>query len=67
MLLHEITSERVKMLGYETQFWIMWAALIKAAGILIQCVLVYRCIRTMRRDIELENQQLMARERVREA
>lgn len=55
------------MLGYETQFWIMWAALVQAAGVLTQCVLIYMGFNTMRQANELRSRQLEAQEKARDA
>ena len=55
------------MLGYETQFWIMWAALVQAAGVGTQCVLIYMGFNTMRRANDLRSRQLAAQEKARDA
>ena len=55
------------MLGYGTQFWIMWGVLVQAAGVLAQCLLIYMGFNTMRQANELRSRQLEAQEEAREA
>ena len=55
------------MLGYATQFWIMWGVLVQAAGVVAQCLLIYMGFNTMRRANELRSRQLAAQEKAREA
>ena len=55
------------MLGYGTQFWIMWGVLVQAAGVLVQCLLIYMGFNTMRQANELRNRQLAAQEKARDA
>ena len=55
------------MLGYGTQFWIMWGVLVQAAGVLVQCLLIFMGFRTMRQANELRSGQLAAQEKAREA
>ena len=55
------------MSGYGTQFWIMWGVLVQAAGVLVQCLLIYMCFNAMRQANELRSRQLAAQEKARDA
>ena len=55
------------MLGYGTQFWIMWGVLVQAAGVLVQCLLIYMGFNTMRQANDLRSRQLAAQEKARDA
>ena len=45
----------------------MWGVLVQAAGVLVQCLLIYMGFNTMRPANELRSRQLAAQEKARDA